>query len=275
MDNKSLISIEVPECVDKTVKELTKKPAERIGTTLSDVIFLALWRVNFAADKKRLEYENALKNMRDELQKKEKNIPIEERKEPDFQVIGEIIEKIRYCIQKDEIRKMFENLIVSSVDKRKEACVHPYFASIISQLNTYDAIVLIDIYSYDELPVNCLKFTLRELQKSINILEKHGLIQINKKEYERLFTEEKRDYSKHEAIMIPIERWEHFRKNESKKYDPYSVDFQKDYVIIKPFDVVYKNDLDTTLGWVDARFFKSFFSLTSLGKDFCDVCIGR
>ena len=38
--NNSLVNIEVPDCVDKTLKNLTDKPSTTLGQVLSDCLFL-------------------------------------------------------------------------------------------------------------------------------------------------------------------------------------------------------------------------------------------
>lgn len=272
MDNIS-IKVEVPECVDETVKAVTLKPAATIGTTVADLIYLVFGPISHVADKRRIKEASALEKLKDSLEKKEQNIPRDKKKEPDFQIVGQALQTARFCMEHDEIRDLFENLIVSAIDKRKEEYVHPSFVQIISQLDSYDANVLRDIYSRDELPSNCLHFCLRHIKKSLDILEKHGLININKDEYDRMFTEEKRKYLDQKTIMVRIENWEDFLGNEAEKYDSFSVSFQQDYVIVKPYEVIFRNDLNNTMNYLDARFFKSYFQLTEFGRDFCKVCI--
>lgn len=272
MDNIS-IKVEVPECVDETVKAATLKPATTIGTTIADLIYLVFGPISHVADKRRIKEAAALENLKDELEKKEQKIPPSEKKEADFQIAGQALQIVRFCIEYDAIREFFENLIIASVDKRKEEYVHPSFVQIVSHLNSYDAKVLSDIYSKDKLPTNCLHFSLRHIKKSLDILEKHGLININKDEYIRMFTEEKRKYLDEKTTMVRIENWQNFLENEAEKYGTFSVSFQQDYVVVEPYEVIFTNDLNKTMNCLDARFFKSYFQLTEIGKDFCKVCI--
>lgn len=272
MDNIS-IKVEVPECVDETVKAATLKPATTIGTTIADLIYLVFGPISQVADKRRIKEAAALEKLKDELEKKEQKIPPSEKKEADFQIAGQALQIVRFCIEYDAIREFFENLIIASVDKRKEEYVHPSFVQIVSQLDSYDAKVLSDIYSKDKLPINCLHFSLRHIKKSLDILEKHGLISINKDEYDRMFTEEKRKYLNEKTTMVRIENWQNFLENEAEKYGTFSVSFQQDYVVVEPYEVIFTNDLNKTMNCLDARFFKSYFQLTENGKDFCKVCI--
>ena len=87
-------------------------------------------------------YKDAkIKELKDGLEKKIKQIPEEDLKDgADLNVIGPALEALKYTFMNDELREMFENLLASSIDKRK--CVFPSFADIIRQLNSDEAKLL-------------------------------------------------------------------------------------------------------------------------------------
>lgn len=62
--------------------------------------------------------------------------------EPDIQIVAPALEASKYCVEKEELRKMFVNLIASSINSDKVASVHPIFNDIIRKLSSTDALLL-------------------------------------------------------------------------------------------------------------------------------------
>ena len=60
-ENKSVVKIEVPECIDNAVDNLLDKPTNTIGQTISDCMFLVFGGLSQKAALKRLKYEDELK----------------------------------------------------------------------------------------------------------------------------------------------------------------------------------------------------------------------
>ena len=74
-------------------------------------------------------------------------IPEENKGNPDINVIGPLLESLKYNLDEDEIREMFLNLLVNSIDNRTSSKVHPSFVSIVSRMNSVDAIILKGLYN--------------------------------------------------------------------------------------------------------------------------------
>lgn len=128
-------------------KEITTTASKGIGQTVSDmwyVVFGAKW--DEKRQKKQIEVANNVDKFKEEITNKSAQIPDENRIEPDIDVIGSTLESARFRINKDEIRDMFSNLIVSAMDSSKADDIHPSFSEMIKMLSPLDAQNLYYLY---------------------------------------------------------------------------------------------------------------------------------
>lgn len=182
-DKKSLIDL-VPDSVDNAVKNITDKPTQNIGTTLADIWYLVFGGISQAAEKRKLKYSYALQEFEKELKEKISKIPEEKLTDPDIQIIAKALEEAKYCIDKEELRKMFNNLISSSLNIDFCNYIHPSFPLIINQLSIYDAKIFNIIYHNDvhtftkkiEDNVNNYSEFINKLSSSLIVLRNLGLI---------------------------------------------------------------------------------------------------
>lgn len=85
-------------------------------------------------------YENGIVVLdKSKIEKGVENIPPENQVEPRESIIGPALEKAKHCMNEDEIREMFEKLIINSFDNRKIEKIHPSFSDIIQQMSPIDA----------------------------------------------------------------------------------------------------------------------------------------
>ena len=75
------------------------------------------------------------------FKKRYHKIPEDNRQECPVNILGPTLESLKYNIDENELRDMFTNLLISSMDNRKSGC-HPAFVSVINQMSDNDAIVL-------------------------------------------------------------------------------------------------------------------------------------
>lgn len=140
-DKKSLIDL-IPDSVDNAVKNITDKPTQNIGTTFADIWYLVFGGISQAAEKRKLKYSYALRKFEIELKEKISKIPEDKLTEPDTQTSAQALENSKYCIDKEELRKMFVSLISNSMNSDFNKDMHPSFAEIIKQMSTLDAKVI-------------------------------------------------------------------------------------------------------------------------------------
>lgn len=145
MDDKTvntLINAELPPSVDNALNNLTDKPSLAIGTTFSDLWYLVFGGFSYLAEKKKIAYTHKLELFRKELDDSIQQIPSEKLIEPSIQVTAQALENSKYCIESDELRKMFTALISNSMNADFSKDVHPSFAEILKQMSPLDAVII-------------------------------------------------------------------------------------------------------------------------------------
>lgn len=162
-DKKSLIDL-VPDSVDNAVKNITDKPTQNMGTTLADIWYLVFGGVSHAAEKRKLKYSYALQEFENELKEKLSKIPQNNIIEPDMQILGQLLEASKYCIEKEELRHMFSSLIAASF--KQNYFIPPVLVNIIKYLSPIDVKILKYLYIKNK---NDLEISLNELIDSLEI----------------------------------------------------------------------------------------------------------
>lgn len=146
----SLINAELPEFAENACKNLTDKPTQSIGQTISDLWQLVLGgRVAFAAEKQRLKYAAELEEFKKSLEAKVSAIPPENQIEPPLQIAAQALEDSKYCVESKELREMFASLIANSMDALSMPKIHPSFSKIIQQMSPLDAAMLKLIHTHE------------------------------------------------------------------------------------------------------------------------------
>ncbi|WP_455419490.1 DUF4393 domain-containing protein [Limosilactobacillus fermentum] len=80
-----------------------------------------------------------LKKFSTEIDNKINKIPSENRDISKLGLVIKAMEESRYQLNKDDIRKMYVNLISSTVDNRKNNVVNPRFATVVAQFGSDEA----------------------------------------------------------------------------------------------------------------------------------------
>lgn len=268
-NNIGLINAEMPECVDKALTNLTEQPTKVIGITVSDIWFLVFGGVGHLAEKRKLRYALELENYNRELHEKMEAIPNEKRVEPDIQIVAPALEASKYCVEKEELREMFVNLITSSMSSDKVVNVHPIFTDIISKLSSTDALLFKSIATgnYDD---ECVIFgaSIERISFSLAILEQLGLI-VSK--------------SKNRSDSNDLKK--NIINNDIKLYKS-SIKYP--FIFDLAFDVLYENIFDTITKYLSGKclsgatfprnksvidFFVDTIELTKLGRQFKEICL--
>lgn len=258
-NNSSLIDLpDLPDSIDNAVKNLTDKPTQGIGQTLSDVWYLVFGGISQAADKRRMKYVHNLELYEQELSRSISSIPQENLVEANIQVTAQALENSKYCIESEELRKMFVNLISKSMDDRHISNVHPSFAEIIKQMDSTDACILKALYPASSFPVadyivkfgrltyrpllssaciiSTLAIGIERVSASISSLNRLGIIGFNR-----------------QACITNSELYRPFKENAY---------YQKLSAEIKSSNASEEIDIKKYLG---------FF--TPLGENFCEICL--
>lgn len=285
-DNDKNINISpVPKFMDNALTKITDKPSEQLGNSFSDLFYLVFGGIGQAAAKRKMRYAVELEKYSQELNAKILDIPEEKRIEPDIQVVAPALEASKYCVEKEEIRTLFVNLISSSMNEDKKEFVHPLFTHIIERMSSYEARLFRFLASKSE-PAhdssetdNLLPTDIEHLSFSLAILKQFGLI--------KEISSSKRNK---EASSSNKNNFESFYINKSdinrKTHNFYSELFIN-YTQFGPVvNIVYDTVFELLTKYLKEHssgslpkhkiiyeFLKSSFVLTSVGEVFRDICL--
>ncbi|MCM1508907.1 MAG: DUF4393 domain-containing protein [Ruminococcus flavefaciens] len=163
----SILPEKLPDSIDNAVNNLTNKPTQAIGNFITDLFDLITYSVHEAAEQKRLSVNEKIERFakerkaRLELYKSEiadryMSIPVENRCEPTEKTLL-ILKDSEYCLEREEIRELFSNLVAKSLDLRYANNNLIAFSSIVKQLSPIDVKILrvIKKHTRDIKPISC------------------------------------------------------------------------------------------------------------------------
>lgn len=248
MEQKISVSI-IPKFVDN----ILDKPSKTVGQIFSDIFFLVLGgELEYRAEKRKLEYAKKLKAYQEEISEAITSIPKEQLCEVDIHLIGNILEHSKYCIEKEELRKLFVNLIASSINIEKKKYVHPLFSDILGKISSLDAKILyvIALPTVQKIDINA---TVDEIAFSLVVLIELGIIVDVKKGHDEDY---QFDIFSHLYYLILTQYTEEILGDIDKKDNFNSI---KEYRI---------NDVSFL-----HKFLWSNFKMTRFGQNLINVCI--
>lgn len=250
----------VPQFVEKTGENLLVPVAKEIGTTFADIWNIIFGNISLYAEKAKYYRAQKLEQFKALTEKKFQAIPDNQKQLPDLQVIGGTLEDSRFCFDKDELRDLFATLIASSMDSEKADKIHPAFSGFIRRMTPADARVLMRFKASNRFPIVNYRFAMnhghsvfeenvmdpkatpeemRSVSRSLEVLQSFRLIRLD---YESYLT----------ADGIYSE------------FDQHHMITAKDAVLpmVKATNPLIK----------DINYQKGIAELTSLGKQFLEVC---
>lgn len=176
-DEKNINISAVPKFADKTLENIFAEPSKSIGGTFSDIWFLVLGGpVGNLAEKRKIKYAKDLEKYKELIDNKIEKIPEDKRVEPQIQVVGQILEASKYCIEDAILREMFANLLASSMNGDTKNVVHPVYSDILRKMTPVDASLFMTIASDDSMDF-FFNTTINDLTFSFNTLALFGLIE--------------------------------------------------------------------------------------------------
>lgn len=153
-ENKTVgVEIKVPECLDEATKNLVNPLSISVGKSMSDIWDIVFGGLGEFAERKRLMHAYKIEQFKAELNKKIEDIPPEKLVLPDTQVVAGALDDARFCVEKDDLREMFSNLIAASLHADTAEKVHPSFSNIIRHLSPFDAHILIRFKDKHQMPI--------------------------------------------------------------------------------------------------------------------------
>lgn len=243
--------------LEKAYDDLAHASAKSVGNTLSLIprtigVWLGKW------EKWIINGEESIRLTAQAVAEKSSQIPEEKLTEPEPYVAVPAIQQLSYCYNCEELREIYANLLVSSMNTDKKYQVHPSFVDIIKQLSPLDAKAIEIIRKFNNpIPIVTMRLefpeskTFHELicNYSIELLSVYGNDKIMCSSLENL-----------DRLGIINVRYDQMVKPD-ERYDSFKEDGK-----YKEFERNYLND-KTKL-----TFQKGLIELTSFGSTFCGVC---
>lgn len=121
------------------VNAITLPVATSAGQTLANLWELVFGAFNAFAEKKRIIHSKDVEDFKHYIFEGVSKISSENLVEPKLSVIGPILEASKYYIEEREIRELFANLLISSMNAKTEKYVHPSFVKMIEQMTSLEA----------------------------------------------------------------------------------------------------------------------------------------
>lgn len=134
--------------VKEAYQDAASPAARQVGATLEDVV-KCIRLVGFPIQWMAVQQDR----FRNFIEKAKEPIPEERRVLPPPQLLGPILEGIRYQVDDDEISEAFRRLLSRAMDKDRAGEAHPAFIGIIGRLSSDEAHILALIAESDALYV--------------------------------------------------------------------------------------------------------------------------
>lgn len=155
----------ITECAKEVAKEVYQDAGKPIVQPIGELFSLvprAIKAALFPVEKWIVGIEYNLAETKKLLQQKLENIPPEQIEVPEAHIAVPTLQCVSYCIDSEELRNMYANLLASSMNKAVKNGVHPSFVEIIKQLCPDEARMLKYFYKNISIPIITLKRTNKE-----------------------------------------------------------------------------------------------------------------
>lgn len=240
----------VPEVYDDAFKDTVKESGKTLAliprTINAALVPLRKWIS---------EKEYSLAETEKLLELKLKNVDVEKITTPNAYVAVPALQAISYCIDSEELRNLYANLLAKSMNLDTKESVHPSFVEIIKQMSPLDAIIFKDIYISQITPLINLYIT-RE-----NGGNTHHFYNISWLE----------TYS-YESFCISINNLERLGLIEIPYGESYSEDENYNWVRgTQTYNVIKQQLLSLNMGTIGED--KGYIKKTSLAKAFYETCV--
>lgn len=160
-DNNISVVPDVIKSTSEAIQANIPETAKQTDGVLSTVVGFFNHVVLYPVKKASLTFRYKLEAFEDDLKKKIEDIPDENLQVPPVAIAGPILEALRYTYDEEKLREMYENLLASSMDKRKTSQAHPSFVYAINQMSSFDAKLISEIANYIQLRCARITFSIK------------------------------------------------------------------------------------------------------------------
>ncbi len=136
------VKTDLTDSTNEIIKNTLGKPAEETGKTFSTLLGFFNNTVLYPLRKYNLYAEDKLKKYSEELENRLKQIPSEELVEPSINILGPIMDGLKYNLDEMHIKEMFINIMTADMNRKTKSRVLPSYAECIKQISSDDALFL-------------------------------------------------------------------------------------------------------------------------------------
>ena len=149
MDLDKVNEIATIPVLEKAYDDLVHPSAESIGKTVSLVPrTVAIWLSSW--NRWVVNREESIKLAIDAIESRVDKIPEEHLTEPPAHIAVPAIQQLAYCYDSEELRGMYANLLLSSMDDRTAEYVHPSFVQLLKEISPDEAKLLSTLAGSDD-----------------------------------------------------------------------------------------------------------------------------
>jgi len=129
------------ELLNKGYDDVLKPAAQEVGEFLGSFFGILNWLV-MPLTKLNIYRKAKLKKFAENVENKLLKVPIKNRQQASINILGPALEALKYNFDEEELKEMFENIIVNAMDNRTSDKCHPAYVDVIRQMSNKDAILL-------------------------------------------------------------------------------------------------------------------------------------
>lgn len=132
------------DVAEDVVRPTSKSIGKNLGLMFDGFMgWLGCW-----GEKQIIKQRKNIEDFKKSLNENISNIPNENLKEPDMNIVGPAIESAKFFYEEEYYKEMFSNLIAAACDNSKINRIHPSYTQIIKQLSPIDA-KLLSMFKYN------------------------------------------------------------------------------------------------------------------------------
>ena len=260
MKNKAVI--EVSKEIVKDVYVDAGKPIVKPTGELLGLIPRAIKAAFAPLEKWILNREYNVAETRKLLEQKLQNIPVEQIETPEPYIAVPALQYISYCMDNEELRDMYANLLATSMNSVAKNGVHPSFVEIIKQLCPDEAKIIKFFSLHDTIPTISVRYE----------DDKNQGFEI-KKNYSNIGAEcgceQPLEICKYFDNLIRLGIIEKAPKSISLAKKDLYTSLENDPYILKYFNSASKlSDV-----YINPKYIRGYVCLSDFGISFCKVCL--
>ena len=154
MNNENKANININADLSKPLEDITKDviipPSKELSAGITKLLSVVITFIDNATYKYIANSQYKKQKFLDDLEKKYSSIPDNNIVEPSINILGSVMDILKYNLDEDYLVEMYTNILISDMDVNTKNKCHICFVEILKQLSKNDLKVLEAIYKMEE-----------------------------------------------------------------------------------------------------------------------------